>query len=189
MRMLRSKTEHILIVNMKKPSFKQKQKVMAPMVDDSVDYTLMQNQLKSKEAELARLRKEIEETKALVSNKDKERDTILIKQHLEKIAKKLNVRDSVLEDVLDKVAAKFVIKDSKAIPVENPDMDPEKFLSDWLQPKADAFIAPAVATSTGATPHATGPLPVKQEDFDPHNEDSLAGWYKSKFSFLKNQRS
>lgn len=133
-----------------------------PQQPDSLEATLIKNQLRERDSELARIRKQLAELEQARDGAIKDREHYVINNELVKAARKLNVKETAVDDIVSLVAGKVAFKDGKVIPVEKPDTDLEGYLKDWLGAK-EHFLAPTAAPGTGAPPVAASPLPPAQE--------------------------
>ena len=132
----------------------------------------LQQELKTRELELNRYKKqlaEIEKVKAELeqykNQTQKEKVTQAIKAELAATAKKLNVKESALEDVVGLLEGKFqYTQDGKvlpALPEGSEPVEPEQFISQWLENKPH-FIQPPQAQPAGIKPVAQGVKPAAQ---------------------------
>lgn len=142
------------------------------------NYKVLQKQLREKNIEFEKLRKANEEMlkkqEELLNfqmSAIKEKQNNVIKNELQKVAKKLNVRDAAFDDILNLVAGKFTVSDD-AVFVEFQKeedgkqviehIDPETFMGTWLQGK-DHFVQPPQTQASMISPVATGAKPVIQQ--------------------------
>lgn len=134
-------------------------------VEPSIDLTLAVNRAKSLEAKAKKLEAEIAERDKQIESERKQKEQYFITNELKSLAKKLNVKESAVEDVLGLVSNKFALKDGSvfAVDANDTETDAEKYLGSWLASK-EHYLAPTVAQGTGANPFPTGPLPAKQTE-------------------------
>jgi hypothetical protein len=121
----------------------------------SKDYEL--SKYKKQLAEIEKVKAELEQYKESTT---KERVSQAIKAELVKTAKKLNVKDSALDDVIDLLQNKFVYnqEDNKvlpSIPEGAEPVDTEQYISQWLENK-NHFIQPPAAQPANVKPSPQG---------------------------------
>lgn len=158
---------------------------------DSSELLALKKQIREKEQLYKKLETDHEalkkEREALVSFQQevvREKETSAITSELVKTAKKLNVRETAVDDVIGLVSKKFKLQqDGRVVlPIEKEqdgvkvieEQEPEAFLSSWLKdkehfvqpPAAQPAKVPAVQNSMKpAQPKPAGGLVMSPEDF------------------------
>jgi hypothetical protein len=125
------------------------------------------NSFKNKVKELERSKIDLEKTKTELEQfrdlTQKEKVAQAIHSELVNTAKKLNVKESALEDVVGLLSSKFqYTPEGKVLPTLPEGSDPvetEQFVSQWLENKAH-FVQPPAAQPAGIKPAAQGVKPV-----------------------------
>lgn len=143
-----------------------------PSVDVSKTF---QKQLREKNLEFEKLKKEHlelakkqEELLAFQAQALKEKENNIIRSEISKVAKKYNVKETALEDVIGLVGPKLkvqgevafheLIKEEDGKQVIEP-QDVEGFVSSWLSGK-DHYIQSQQAKPSGISPVPAGPKPI-----------------------------
>lgn len=135
----------------------------------------LQKELREKKMELEKFRKEQaellkkqEELLAFQSQVSKEKETAIIRAEVAKVAKKLNIKESALDDIFGLVSSKFKVQgdavfseeikeeDGKQVAVP---IDAETFMSSWIEGK-DYYVQPPQAQPSGIPPVQSGPKPT-----------------------------
>lgn len=159
----------------KQPEQKQDGQAAPVQTLDNQTVKTAQKQLREKQLEIEKLRKaheevlkKQEELLAFQAQAIREKENNVIRNELQKVAKKLNVRESAFEDVLGLVGSKFKVQDD-AIFIESQKeedgkpivehVDPETFMGSWLQGK-EHFVQPPQAQPSMVSPVASGPKPI-----------------------------
>ena len=127
----------------------------------------LQQELRARELELSKTAKKLAEVEKLRAELEqfreqttKERITSALRAELAKTAKKLNVTDSALDDVVGLLENKFqYTPEGKVLPVLPEGSEPveaEQFVAQWLEGKSH-FVAPPPAQPAGIKPAPQGP--------------------------------
>jgi uncharacterized membrane protein YgaE (UPF0421/DUF939 family) len=151
-----------------KASTKVKEEITKNPEVEKLSFTIKQkeNEVKKMKMEFENLAKERQELLAFKEQSIKEKESYAIRSELSKAARKLNVRDTALDDVVGLLETKFKVTDGKVYaqgPEEGSIIEPEQFLGEWLQTK-EHFIQPTAAPSAKVTPAPQGPLPAKKPE-------------------------
>jgi len=151
------------------------------VAEKNPEFDKLSSALKQKEAEARKLKQELDaiskERQELSLYKQatlKEKESFAIRDQIAKTAKKLNVRETAIGDVMDLLEKDFKLQDGKIFiesGVEGEVVDSEQYIGQWLQTK-EHFIQPVAAQSAKITPTPQGPLPAKKQEAD---SASLAG--------------
>lgn len=116
--------------------------------------TQKETELKKYQKELEALKKEKQELLDFKNQMVKEKETGKIKSELVKTAKKLNIKESALDDVVDLTINKFTLKEDKVLaPGQSAEefIEPEVFMTKWLEGK-DHYIQPTAAAPAKLPP-------------------------------------
>lgn len=158
----------------------EKEEVKTVSSQSSVDVSkTFQKQLREKNSEFEKLKKEHselmkkqEELLAFQAQALKEKENNIIRSEISKVAKKYNILDSALEDVIGLVSPKLKVQgevafhesikeeDGKQV-VEPQDVD--SFIGSWLSGK-DYYVQVQQAKPSGISPIPSGPKPIVKNE-------------------------
>lgn len=147
----------------RQPAFKQKQQATTANSNQASQGQLDPATLelvRSYEARMQELTRKEQQASERATKVEQERKAERIRNELRATAKKLNVRDTVMEDLLALVGQNFQVLDDKVKSKDKPDLDPEKYLTEWLEPRKEAYLTPQAAPGTGASPFPSAALPT-----------------------------
>lgn len=154
---------------------------------NSAEVSNLSNSLKQKEKELLALKKEKEDLEKSRAEAQLAKDSLIVRTEVQKIAKKLNVRDNAIDPVLSLIGNRFSVKDNAVVVTENPESQAEEVLKEWLADK-DYFLAPQVAPSANLTPAPSGPLPVAQKNIDLATPEGIKNFLTGGGTLFKKSR-
>lgn len=165
-----------------KPTQDQKQDQLPGKEQEKVGIDLtkdLQKQLREKKSEVDKIKKlneelmkKQEELLMFQKNAIKEKETIAIRTEISKVAKKFNVKDSAIEDVIGLVGPKLKVqgdvvffenhREEDGKPITEA-VEVESFFGNWIEGK-DYFIQTQQARPSGITPVPSGPKPVVKKE-------------------------
>lgn len=146
---------------------------------------LLINKMVQYQDEATKVKQELEDLKSVKAKIEQEKNSYIINSELVKTARKVNVRDTALDDVVSLLAGKLTLDNGKVIPVEKPATALEDYIKEWVGTK-EHYLAPTAAPSTGASPVPASQLPVQQPvELDPGSVESLTNFARHLGGFLK----
>lgn len=142
---------------------------------NSVSLAAALKELREKKRELEASKKATEELKkkqdellAFQTQTMKEKEMAAIKGEITKVAKKLNIKETALEDIFGLVSSKFKVQGesvfSEQIKEEDGKqeivpVDAETFMTSWIEGK-DYYVQPPQAQPSGIPAVSSGPKPI-----------------------------